>query len=53
VIWFRPPVKHRAWWDTEFSRRWEVTGLLARLWVEHFLPTPVPTYANDRDSLKW
>jgi hypothetical protein len=53
MILSRPLAKYRAWWDTSFSRKWEVTGLLARMWAYHFLPTPHPIEANDKDHLRW
>jgi hypothetical protein len=55
MIWFSPPVKYRAWWDTELSRKWNVTETIGRLWAKHLPPLPHPMHANDetRDDYRW
>jgi hypothetical protein len=53
VILFRQPAKYRAWWDTDFSRNWFLTGLLALLWAQHFTPIPHMPADNDKDHLRW
>ena len=52
MMW-RPQLKQRPWWDTDFSRRWTVTGGLARMWGQLFAPIPHEIPANDRDHLPW
>lgn len=50
---YRQPAKHRAWWDTEFSRKLELTGYIARMWGGLFAPVPHDPPENDRDHIKW
>jgi hypothetical protein len=52
-MWWRPPAKYRPWWDTDFSRKWMVTGMFALFWALHFTPFPHPQAANDSDFLRW
>lgn len=51
---YRQPVKHRAWYDTRFSRQWELTGYIARMWGGLFAYIAPPIPDNDRDHIhKW
>jgi hypothetical protein len=53
MIYAHPPVKHRAWWDTDFCRGWQLTGIIARLWGRHFAPVSHEEPENDRDHIRW
>jgi hypothetical protein len=54
VIWWRPPVKYRAWWDTELARTWEFNELSAAV-INRFVTLNPERHipANDRDHIKW
>jgi hypothetical protein len=53
VIWWRPPVKCREWWDTELARKWNVTQYMGRMWARHLAPIPHMPAENDVDHLTW
>ena len=57
MIWFRLPRKFgeadRKWYDTRLCRDWEISGLLAKLWVKHFFPTLGLVASNDEDHCRW
>lgn len=52
MIW-RPQRRCKPWWDTKFSRSWEMTGYIARLWGRTFAPVPHSIAQNDRDHCRW
>jgi hypothetical protein len=53
MIWFHPPVKYRAWWNTELCKLFGAQGLAARLWARHLAPLPHYRAENDPDRLTW
>lgn len=54
MIWFRPPIKRKPWFDTPLARNYAMQGLATILVGRHlFVPIAVPMEANDRSNLKW
>jgi hypothetical protein len=53
MIWWRPPVKYRAWYETRLCEKYGCQGLATLLWGRHLVPLPIDIPANDRDSLNW
>ena len=54
-MFWRPPLKRfrKPWWDTDFGREWQVSGLLAQMWGGLFAYIPPMPADNNRDHCRW
>ena len=53
MIWFRLPVKYRAWWESKLCETYGCRGLATVLWAKHLAPVGHMPAANDHDHVRW